>query len=312
MRIATTTGDFVPFASYPLHMQEILPWLKECGFRHIDLNMYEGDNPDSPLYGEKWAEWTEETAALAQKLGLDFVQAHGASCWEQDYEARLALLRRQLHVCKRLDIPYMVVHAMAEKGDTRRRFIRQNASFYRDLLVTAEETGVAVLTENTCVTNSPYYYIVNADDFHDLDEAVGHHPLFGMCWDVGHAHIQGVDQYQEIVSLGSRLRAVHIHDNMGRKDSPGFMDFHMQPFTGNMNYDAIIQGLIDADFKGTFTLEANALPQPARHLGRKPFEKNGEVCEKLMTLPVAFKLQAETLMHDITKYMLEVHDCYEL
>ena len=307
MKIATTTGDFVPFASFALNMQEILPWLKQCGFRHIDLNMYDCDGVNSPLYTDKWMEWADETAELAQKLGLDFVQAHGANCWKNDYEARLEILRRQLHVCKRLGIPNMVVHAMAEKGGTREQFIRENAAFYRDLLVTAEETGVAVLTENTCETNLPTYFLVNAEEFHALNKAVGEHPLFGICWDIGHAHIQGVNQYDELVALGKGLRAVHIHDNVGRMNSPAFMDFHMQPFAGSVNYDMIIRGLIDNGFKGPFTLEAIALPMNAKHVGRKPFDKDGEGTDKLTMLPLEFKLRAEALMHDITRYMLETY-----
>lgn len=308
MKIATTTGDFAAFASHPQNVAEILPWLKQCGFTHIDLNMLEGDGPDSPLYGDGWADWADEAAETAQALGLDFVQAHGACCWPEAYEARLAIIRRQLHVCKRLNIPRMVVHAMAEKDGTRERFISMNAAFYRDLLVTAEETGVEVLTENTCETNMPTYYLVNAEDFHRLHSAVDHHPLMGYCWDVGHAHIQGVDQYREIMALGSCLRAVHIHDNMGRRNSPSFMDFHMQPFTGSMNYDAIIRALLDSGFKGPFTLEANALPQPARHIGRIPFDGDHD---RLMNLPLDFKIRAETLMFDITRYMLEAYACYE-
>lgn len=314
MKLATTTGDFHMYAAHSMDLCAILPMMAESGFRYIDLNFYHADCEGSPICGDDWAAWAEETAACAEKLGLVFVQSHGSNLChrdEPDYPRMLELIRREMHICKRLGIPNIVVHGVCRPKGLREQFVSENAAIYKDVLKFAEETGVAVLTENSCETNCPTYYLVNAEDFHAINAAVGDHPRFGMCWDVGHAHVQAVDQYRELTALGKKLMAVHIHDNMGRRNSPSFMDFHMQPYTGSCGFDAIVKALVDMKFPGPFTLEANAIPQPAGFLGRKPFEKDGVVYDRLQALPLDFKIRAEHLMYDIAKYMLEAYDCYE-
>ena len=180
-----------------------------------------------------------------------------------------------------------------------------NARFYGELLPTAEETGVCVCTENTCRQNLPEYYIFEGSDFNELRERLGRHPLFGCCWDVGHANCHPVDQYKCIMDLGDGLKAVHIHDtNFG-------VDAHMAPFQGSVSYDAVINGLLDAGFNGYFTLESYSLPMPPKFCRRKHFTDKGPDGERLMTLPLEFKLRSEKLLFDVTRYMLETYDCFE-
>lgn len=314
MILATTTGDFFRYVPHTLDIKSILPLLKESGFRYIDLNFYEAIYDASPICGENWLEWAEEAAAAADSLDMKYVQCHGSNmCYKDDpeYEYRKELIRREMHICKRLGIPNIVVHALFRKGGSREDFIRENTELYRELLKFSEETGVAVCTENTCETNCPTYFLFTASDFHALDASIGRHPLFGICWDVGHAHIQAVDQYKEMTELGNRLLAVHIHDNLGARQSPAFMDMHMQPYSGSCGYDAIVKALIDMHFPGPFTLEANSIPEPAGFIGRKPFEKDGVVYDKLVMLPLSFKIRSESLMYDIAKHMLECYGCFD-
>jgi sugar phosphate isomerase/epimerase len=77
------------------------------------------------------------------------------------------------------------------------------------------------------------------------------HPLFGVCWDTGHANCGG-SQYEDIMAIGEELYAIHYNDNHGEKDE------HLAPFLGNMNHDEVIRALIDANFKGYFTLECSS------------------------------------------------------
>lgn len=314
MKIATTTRDFHAYVSHTMDVCTLLPWLAESGFRHIDMNFYSALYDGSPVCGDSWEKWTDNVLETADSLGLDFVQAHASNtlynhCAEREW--RMEMIRRQLRICQRLGIGRIVLHGVTSPESTREDFIRKNVEMYGDLLRTAEETGVTICTENTCYTNYKTYYIYEADDFHALDEALGRHPLFGMCWDVGHANVQGVGQYREITRLGDRLKAVHIHDNVGMRGSPEMMDLHQQPYAGCCNYDAIVKALKDIGFGGTFTLEAYSIPEPVKQIGREPLILNGTTYDRLQMLPLRFKLTAEQLMHDITRHMLEAYDCYE-
>ena len=182
-----------------------------------------------------------------------------------------------------------------------------NTRFYGQLLPEAEATGVRIYTENTCRQNCPSYFLFEGADFNELRGRLGNHPLFGCCWDVGHGNCHGVDQYKSIMEMGDGLMAVHIHDNVH-----GF-DAHLQPFCGNTNYDAIINGLVDGGFKGYFTLESFSLPVPKTfcNCGRQSFLQKGPDFDRLSMLPLEFKMRSETLMLDIVRYMLKTYNCLE-
>ena len=309
MKIATTTGDF----------REYLDWddiagatrlLAECGFKHIDVNMYHDFHAGSALCSENWMEWAEGIRRAGAEAGVDFVQAHGSNgCFfpGEERDRRVEILKRELRICKMLGIPRIVVHAICRPECSREEFMTENARFYRELLPTAEETGVCVCTENTCRQNYATYYLFEGSDFNELRERLDFHPLFGCCWDVGHANCHPVDQYKCITEMGDGLKAVHIHDTDYGIDS------HMVPFQGSVSYDAVINGLLDAKFAGYFTLESYSLPMPMDFYNykRTRFETKGPGCQRLLTLPLEFKLRSEKFLLDVARHMLKTYDCLE-
>ena len=307
MKIATSTGDF----------REYLDWndaatatklLAQCGFRHVDINMYHSFAEDSALCSDNWREWAEGIRRAGAEAGVDFVQAHGSDgCIDpgEERDRRMEILKRELHVCKMLGIPKIVVHGVWRRGGSREEFMEANARFYRELLPTAEETGVCVCTENTCRQKLPEYYIFEGGDFNELRQRLAKHPLFGCCWDVGHANCHGVDQYENILALGDGLKAVHIHDtNFGA-------DMHLAPFHGSVCYDAVVNGLLDAGFAGYFTLESYSLPVAPKFCRRKRFSAKGPGFERLTTLPLEFKMRSEKLLLDVARHMLKTYGCLD-
>ena len=305
MRIATTTGDFLDYVAKD-DIQEAVRLLAKCGFRHIDVNLGGAVFKESRLCSDGWEKWAEEIKKTGLELGVDFVQAHASDSAYEPGEKRdycMELLRRELQICKMLGIQGMVVHAIYRPQGDREDFMRANTEMYAELLKTAEETGVRIYTENTCTANCPTYFLLEGADFNELRERLGNHPLFGCCWDVGHANVQGVDQYKCITEMGDGLMAVHIHDNDGRRD------LHLQPYSGNTGYDAIIKGLLDVGFKGCFTLEAFSLPvaQTFCFCRRKRFTEH----DKLGMLPLDYKMRSQTYMLDVARYMLETYGCFE-
>jgi L-ribulose-5-phosphate 3-epimerase len=101
--------------------------------------------------------------------------------------------------------------------------------------------------------------------FLDLIDALNH-PLFGACWDTGHANEQGLKQ-QAMVELGSRLKAMHINDNDGIRDQ------HLLPYQGNINWASVVQSLKAIGYEGAFTYETHNsirhLPEPLQQSGLK-------------------------------------------
>lgn len=91
----------------------------------------------------------------------------------------------------------------------------------------------------------------------ELNEAAGEE-LFGFCFDVGHANILGKNLYQAVVTLGDRLKILHIHDN------DGISDLHTMPYTFmrswnglSTDWDGFLRGLRDIHYTGVLSFETS-------------------------------------------------------
>lgn len=304
MKIATTTGDFREYASLA-DIPALLTFLADSGFRYADLNLdcafYEG----SPLCSNNWEQWTYEIGNTAARLGIGLVQAHSSDTAYEYGERRdylTSIIEREIAICGKLGVGQMVVHAVYTHQGERDDFMVKNTELYKSLMPAAEKENVGICTENTCLGNCPHYYLFTAEDLNELCAKVDH-PLFGVCWDVGHGHWHHVDPYETIMALGKNLKALHVHDNFGDYDR------HIQPYAGNFCFDALLKGLQDSGYAGCFTLEAFCTPVASGfcNCSRKPFVKEGVVYDKALMPPVSFKIRSERLMLDTVRWMLDAY-----
>ena len=144
MKIATTTGDFAFFCKTN---EERIRELHKAGFRYIDLDMY-SFTKDSPYMGEGWREEALKLKALADELGMQFVQAHsqgGNPLSPSDVEFIVEATVRSIEICEVLGIKNTVVHAGWGAGLSKDEWFAKNKEFYELLLPTAEKCGVHVL-----------------------------------------------------------------------------------------------------------------------------------------------------------------------
>ncbi|MCL2518574.1 MAG: sugar phosphate isomerase/epimerase [Oscillospiraceae bacterium] len=298
MKISTD----ISFLSYCVggrnQMAACLELLGETPFRYADLSMYSG----SAIAEPDWREWGEKVGETAERLGIKLVQSHGSGSTYEKGEYRDKcdeLLRREIEICGMLGIPQIVLHALCKEGESWDQFNKANIEFCNSLLDAAEKNNVSLLLENSCHQHgNGYYYYLYAEQLLETIADMNYHPLIGVCWDVGHANMQGADQYKELVELGGCLRGLHIHDNMGSLDS------HLLPYLGNCNFDSIIKALVDIDYKGYFGMEAYSLLPPG-------FGREGHPEKKLLNPSPQLYVGAANLMYDIAKYMLMQYNCYE-
>jgi len=87
----------------------------------------------------------------------------------------------------------------------------------------------------------------------------------GVCWDVNHAHVQKLDQYQAIKELGKHLFHVHVTDTTMDSEEQ-----HLLPFEGKVDWKLVIKALREIEYEGLFSLEPSvsvgSLPLPLRDL----------------------------------------------
>lgn len=295
MRIATTTSDL---GSPSI---ENLKRLHAAGYRYLDLGIWNG-----MVMRDDYKEFAHKIKEDAASLGMKFIQAHapdaGNPLHPEDLDVCVTTATRTIEFCAEIGIPHMVQHTGAEKFMSKEETFKRSKVFYERLFPAMEKTGVCVLTENSTYagTGANRYSFNSGKDIREFADYVNH-PLFHVCWDIGHANCEG-NQYDEIMTIGHHLYALHVHDNKGN-------DHHSMLYTGSINMDDIMNGLIDSGYKGDFTYETlNTIHNSGFwHAPRKVFEKD----KRLLNPPSFMYDQLERLEYEIAEYILKSYNVFE-
>ncbi len=134
---------------------------------------------------------------------------------------------------------------------------QENAQMYFEFLPFAKEHNVIIATENMWnwlpeSKHSCFAACATPESFNAHLDAVND-DYFVACLDIGHAEMKGSNTtaVEMIKALGSRLKALHIHDN------DKLHDLHQIPFSMKIDFMPIVQALKDISYDGYFTLEAS-------------------------------------------------------
>ncbi len=172
---------------------------------------------------------------------------------------------KSMVVCDFLGCPYIVVHGfkLARFLGTEESEWAQTEKFIDSIAPMAKEMGITVCIENLYerfgrhIIEGPCCDAKKAADRIDrMNEKYGAEVL-GFCFDTGHANLVGIDFEDFIVTLGSRLKVLHIHDN------DGIGDLHQIPFTFTRNrentsstdWEGFVSGLRKINYNGVLSFE---------------------------------------------------------
>lgn len=301
MKLATTIGEMYAYTASPA---DAVRQYEGTGFHCLDYSFYSVASVENhPFMGDGWKQIILDAKAAADELGFTFVQAHSPDCAIRGEKAELGLRAtlRSIEACGMLGIRNMVIHSgffhEIKRPDGELAYFEENEPFMRALIPAMEEYNVNVLFENTTVKHCKdgLFFPVYGKELNDFVEFMGH-PLFGAAWDVGHAHMDGIDQYTEIMTMGKNLKAIHVHDNDGTKDR------HLAPFLGTLDYDSMMRGLIESGFDGYFTFESDAFFK--RH---RAANLQGPLAHPTLEI----KKAAVSMLHLIGKTILDAYGVYE-
>lgn len=298
MKLATTTGDFFPYTNSQV---ESLKYIAEAGFRYADYSFCADARERTGIYGPNPESHIAQVAEAANGLGIKLIQAH-APMGRPLGESAAELLQdtiASVEVCWQWGIPNLVVHAGYAPGLTVAETFERNKTFFLPILHCAEKYGINILVENfDKMTKPDVYWTTNAPELLEQIDCVNH-PLFHAVWDVGHANLQEIPQDESLRILGNHVKALHIHDNMGDRDS------HLLPYLGNTNWDCVMHGLLDIDYDGYFTFEVGRIFRPkedVRHYDRD---------DRLMAAPLDLRRAAEQYLFSLGKTILNAYHCFE-
>ena len=266
MKLATTTGDF---ARYTTNQAEAVRYIREAGFLYLDYNFHLDYARGNGFFGDNPAAHLSNMKKAAEEAGVRFVQAHAPDCALRGERMEWGLLApiRSIEACGMLGIRNMVIHSgffpEFKYPQDAQEYFHANAPFMRALIPAMEKHEVSILFENTTFKHcrDGLYFPIHGQDLCDFVDFMDH-PLFGAAWDVGHANMDGLDHEQEIMTMGSILRAIHVHDNDGGRDQ------HLAPFIGCTDYDALMRGLLRSGYGGYFTFESDSFFKCGKRAGQ--------------------------------------------
>lgn len=302
MKLTNTTEEFQKFYDNDVDRTRAL---FEQGFKNIDISFYT-EHIDNAIYqGDDWKQKAYELLNFGNQNGIKFVQAHlpgGNPLDENGIEELTEVNIRCIDVCGILGIKYAVIHMGWKKDISKQEFYEKNRDYIQLLLPALERNNVILCVENSCKANlGKYFYFFDGKELREFIDYVDS-PFVAACWDTGHANIEG-PQYQDILALGDKLRALHINDNMGQKDD------HMMPYMGTLNIDEVMTVLLEIGFNEYFTFECGTSVIFNNHWlnKRKVFEKD----TRALNPNVEIKKSMVKTTYEVGRQILLAYNCLE-
>ena len=257
MKLSTENGALRP----RLGERKTIELLAKAGFDAIDYGFSPWLERGEMVWNtDRYAAYAKEVRQMAEDNGVFFNQAHGPFVFDTslfpDYTKQvLPLFQRCFEACALLGVPHMVVHPIHHlpyKGNEKTMW-DINMEFYQLLLPFAREFGVKIALENMYqydprrgvltrdVFAVPERYAAFYDELND--------PNFICLVDTGHCGIVGEDAARMLRVMGSRVKALHVNDNLFRTDD------HVVPGHGHMDWNSVTRALADIGYAGDITFE---------------------------------------------------------
>ena len=236
--------------------------IAEAGFDAVDYTMSNNAKDGSILASDNYKSYVKELCEVAKRNNIAFNQGHavtdvGIDDPEIAYKRLAEKNIRCLEIAGLMGMKTLVVHPYGTGiyiGHEEEAFER-NMKYFKLLLPYAEEYEVKIACENMWCSDrkrkvrrgsicaNPYEHARYVDEMNS--------PFFVACLDLGHTAIDGREPQDSIRVLGSRLGALHVHDN------DYLDDMHTLPGLSEMNWEEITKALADINYQGDFTLETN-------------------------------------------------------
>lgn len=245
-----------------------LDFHKKAGFDAADFPM-----DLVALMGDRWEDGITDAVQAAQERGLRFELCHlpyGVKIGGTPEEVAPfnESVHRAIDAARLMGVDYAVVHPNTttvplDTFDRQAHYdsVMEHLSPFAEH---AAKVGLNIVVENMrpVPQSYPYHrYCADPEELCTIADALG----IGVCWDFGHAHINGLKQSEALAYVGSRLKMLHVNDNFAYEDE------HIAPFFGTIDWADAMQGLTAVGFNGLLNYEVAAQRQPA--VTREAFAK---------------------------------------
>jgi len=254
MLLSTSTG----YIAEKHGIETALSLIKEAGFDAFDLSLRPLSGEGRPIAQDNYMEFAAQIKNIAERVGIICNQAHATfppeKFGDEEYnKATFERIRREMEVAAFIGAPIIVVHATkpVPKGYD---VVEENLRFYGSLLPFAKKYGIKIGVEN----------LFEWDELRERRKPCGigtseklasfmeklDSEYFTVCFDIGHAAINVENPEDAIRNLKGKIGCLHIHDNDFVNDR------HLVPYLGKVDWDEVLEALVEVGYKGDFTLES--------------------------------------------------------
>lgn len=252
MRLGTMTSLFRDRRECAEHFGyiESIQRCRKAGFTVLDMNLCALNRRQTTLHLDDWKKQVEEIRNEAERLGCVFSQSHppyrrgreGTFPTAEEEEFFRAMSLRALEITAMLGAKWAVIHPVmdvnADLNDVDAQVHYNQQMFAREAEL-AQKLGIGLAFENM-FDGEQRRFGSTAEDLIAIQDSF-HSDHIGVCWDVGHANrMYHAQQLLAIRKLGSRIKALHIDDNLGKDD------LHLLPFEGNVAWEQVMHTLHDS------------------------------------------------------------------
>lgn len=264
------------------HPEEGFALLKSCGFDHADFSL-NGYLLNTDLYQNSLNKFFDKSVAELEEFFLPHkkaarVQGITINQMHMPYPVYVPNGRKELNeylwnemapksmqLCHFLECPNIVIHGfkMARFLGSEEAEWAETERFIDFLAPMAKEMGITICIENLYdgigghLLEGPCCNVHKAVERIDRINERYQAEVLGFCFDTGHANLVGLDFESFLITLGKRLKVLHIHDN------DGIGDLHQIPFTftktrentSSTDWKGFIRGLKNIHFDGVLSFE---------------------------------------------------------
>ncbi|QSX04673.1 sugar phosphate isomerase/epimerase [Sedimentibacter sp. zth1] len=220
---------------YDLTIDERYRLIKKAGFDGVMLWWSNGFGRD--IHG--WNNY-RKGPQIARENGLFVENIHAPvenqnNLWLDniDGEALLNCYIKCILECEEFEIPTVVIHLPNEDYKCNALGLDR----INKIAEKAEKHKINVAFEN----------LRNLANIKQVLEKVESERI-GFCYDSGH-HIRRYEDYDMLAEYGSRLMALHLHDNNGEHAQHGL------PFDGTLDWNKIMRNIEVTNYKGSIGIE---------------------------------------------------------
>jgi sugar phosphate isomerase/epimerase len=248
--VSTFPAKFGPIVFSGSNLSENLYQISGLGYDGVDLFMHRFTPTE-----------LEQLRNLVQALKLEvalalayFLSEEGVNLSDPDLERRLDSVQQfkaQIEVAAQLGVKNMPIGFLRGfnlEGETLQSYEQRLAESLKELSKFGATRGVSLLLEPM------NRYEINT--MNRVDQSLEflekyHLETMGLLLDTFHMNIEDASMEKAIRIAGPRISHIHITDSN-----------RLAPGQGHLNYDSLLQAIIQTGYSGFLTIEALPLPSP--------------------------------------------------